>query len=257
MRAYVREMAPALKAERAQRIQDAKAKVESLATADMPLTREEWTSWFLATADDFRAAMRTATKDRRGLSRRVAARENVPEAKSRINPVQKRIKAPTDGWPAILWGRCGWHSLQRLGGANLLLFLSHYHGQTYYIDFHRHREGAWFLCKGDFQVDSALRPLADLMDQVPNDAVGGVYEIAVDGDASASGSKVRARHALLLTAPLARPPKRSTGEDAAVGSDDSDCSAESASALDSSDENSSVDRYPLLAEFCDILAPLG
>ena len=79
----------------------------------MPVTREEWTSWLVANADNFRISMRTATQDRRRHSRRVVAREKLPEAKSRINPVRRCIEAPTDGWPAILWGRCGWHSLQR------------------------------------------------------------------------------------------------------------------------------------------------
>ena len=118
MRRYDEDHKAELTAEVAAKRAAAKAAVEQTKQA-MPITSGEWLGWMRVNESQFRARMATATKERRSRSRRLQARDGLPQPVRRIQPGRRRWTPPV-GWAKSLWGREGWHGLRTPGGMAVL-----------------------------------------------------------------------------------------------------------------------------------------
>ena len=99
----------------------------------MPVTHQHWEAWLHANLDAFRASMLTAPADRKQRNRRVRARENLPQAVGRIQPLaMTTCKCVTD-WARKLQYRTGWHGIQTKERGTIVAFLIHLNFVTHYV----------------------------------------------------------------------------------------------------------------------------
>ena len=236
---FVHEHNAELSAELGAKRAAAKAALE-LARSSIRATSAEWLEWMRANMTEgasFRAKMRTSTKERRGRSRRLCARSDLPPPVTRIQPEQERWK-PTVEWAKCLWGRNGWHGVRTRDGMSLI-FLDHYLGQTFYVDVGPFRTGqAEYLLGVNFDVQRALQPLVRLHAALGDTAVC-PYEFLVRGTPTKNGVVVSVVRALEIKEPLKRRARQSAED--GDGDECTDDSVLDIPDLDDSDHAPSVD----------------
>ena len=130
--------------------------------------------------------MATAPAERRQRSMRVRARDGMPAAVKRMQPLQATNDGVRADWACNLRLRTGWHVLKTRGHGNLFVFMIVLHNVTYYIDLgneshvdKRPRCHLDIVC-----IDSLIHELAHLEALLAGDEVYTVYEFNATGVAA-------------------------------------------------------------------------
>ena len=153
----------------------------------VPVTHQHWEAWLHANLDAFRASMLTAPADRKQRNRRVRARENLPQAVGRIQPLAlTTCKCVTD-WARKLQNRTGWHGIHTKKHGTIVVFLIHLNFVTHYV---RGRiTHAWppqCTLRSDFKVTECVFGLDHLEAMLAGDLVLELFRFDVTAEAAIS-----------------------------------------------------------------------
>ena len=125
--------------------------VERARSGDLPVTQQQWISWFGEHEDEFRARMAAAGARRKAANRRLTAAPDVPSLVARLAPDRPKVKVDRLAqWQQLCWGRTGWFCLQMEQGRIAMLFVMSHNMRTYCVDLsHKRRGQEYRFCAGE------------------------------------------------------------------------------------------------------------
>ena len=166
--------AATLMAQKTEMLAAAQLRMEQLLSTYMiPVTIPQREQWLDERLPEFRGLMATAPAERRQRSLRLRARDGMPAAVKRMQPLQATNDGVRADWACNLRLRTGWHVLKTRGHGNLFVFMIVLHNVTYYIDLGNESSvGKRPRCHMDTVcIDSLIHELAHLETLLADDEV--------------------------------------------------------------------------------------
>ena len=145
--AFVQQHCKQLEGELQRRREAARVVVERARSSDLPVTQQQWISWFGEHEDEFRARMAAAWGQAEGGQPSVDSSSLV----ARLSRDRPKVKADRLAqWQQLRWGRTGWFCLQMEQGCTAMLFVVAHNMRTYCVDLsHKRRGQEYRFCAGE------------------------------------------------------------------------------------------------------------
>ena len=153
----------------------------------MPVTRTQWEDWLCDNIDDFRKTMISVQHLRRQHSHRLRARDGLPQAVPRIQPLAITDRVCSNDWACKLQYRTGWHVLQTRVHGVIVVFLMHLWRRTFYVQVRlTSKNPTQCTLDTDFDITTSVAELGRLEAMLADDDVLKLFKVKVNGTTTLS-----------------------------------------------------------------------